>query len=60
MDGVLFSLFIPNEAIEEDLYVIWCCLVLVIVAENSFIYLRGISLAKSVKVSRAAQMNRPG
>lgn len=59
MDWVLFPLFILNKAREEELYVIWWCLVSVVVAENSFMYLSNISLAKSVKASRAAQRNRP-
>lgn len=60
MDWILFPSFRLNKDIEEELCVIWYCLVSVIVAENSFIYLSNISLAKSVKASRAAQRNRPG
>jgi len=60
VDWVLFPSFILYKAIEEELYVIWYYLLSVIVAENSFIYLSNISLAKSVKASRAAQRNKAG
>lgn len=58
VDWILFPIFILNKALGEELHSIWYCLVLV--AEDSFIYLSAISLTKSQKASRAAQRSRTG
>lgn len=56
MDWILFLFFILNKALGEELHSIWYCLVLV--AEDSFIYLSAISLTKSMKASRTKEQDR--